>query len=183
MILAIVGMCGSGKSAACDYLQKKSFQRIYFGNWTLTELKKRRLEVNPANEKKVREDLRATHGMGAFAKLSIPRIQTLVNCSNKICIDGLYSWSEYLILREAFNHSIKLIQIYADKEIRYSRLAKRKDRPLSREEAEERDIAEIENIAKGGPIAFCDSLVINDAALSGLCSHLEKLLTTLERRD
>ena len=37
-IIAIVGMCGSGKSIASDYYEKKGFEKIYFGGVTLDKL-------------------------------------------------------------------------------------------------------------------------------------------------
>ena len=42
------------------------------------------------------------------------------------------------------------------------RLSKRKIRPFTKEEAIKRDISEIENIAKAGPIAYADYSVINN---------------------
>ena len=39
-IIAIVGMCGSGKSVACEYYEKRGYKSVYFGGITLEELKK-----------------------------------------------------------------------------------------------------------------------------------------------
>ena len=176
ILFTLVGMCGAGKSAAGIYLQQKSFLGVYFGALTLEELRRRGMEVTLENEQRVREDLRATHGMGAFAKLSMEKIKDLAKDTNLIYIDGLYSWSEYLILRQAFGDSIKLIQIYADKEIRYARLAGREHRHLTKEEAEKRDLAEIEHLEKGGPLAFCDHCVINNGSSSALHRQLDSLI-------
>lgn len=176
MILAVIGMCGAGKSAACKYLEKKSFQGIYFGYFTLAELKKNNMGINPKNERVIRENLRSKYGEGAFAKLAAPRLKNLCKSTNKIYIDGLYSWSEYLILRDIFKHALKLVQVYADKEIRYFRLSHRKERPLTPKEAESRDIAEIENLAKGGPIAFCDHLILNNESHAQLHCQLDTLI-------
>ena len=68
-IIAIVGMCGSGKSVASDLLVEKGYQKVYFGGVTLTKLKEKGLEVTPENEKIMREKLREDLGMGAFAKI------------------------------------------------------------------------------------------------------------------
>ena len=40
-IIAIVGMCGSGKSIASDYYEKQGFEKIYFGGVTLDKLKEK----------------------------------------------------------------------------------------------------------------------------------------------
>ena len=45
-IIVILGMCGSGKSVFCDYLEKKNFKRIYFGEVTFDKLKESGLEVS-----------------------------------------------------------------------------------------------------------------------------------------
>ena len=176
ILFALVGMCGAGKSAASIYLQQKAFLGVYFGALTLEELKRRGMEATLENEQRIREDLRSTHGMGAFAKLSIKKIKDLGKSTNRLYIDGLYSWSEYLILRQVFGNSIKLIQIYADKEVRYARLAGRERRHLTNEEAEKRDLAEIEHLEKGGPIAFCDHSVTNNGNTGVLHRQLDTLI-------
>ena len=76
-IVAIVGMCGSGKSIASDILEKKGFKKVYFGGVTLEKLKEKGLEVTPENEKMMREKLREDLGMGAFAKILLPKIKEL----------------------------------------------------------------------------------------------------------
>ncbi|MBQ8504893.1 MAG: dephospho-CoA kinase, partial [Clostridia bacterium] len=67
--VAVVGMCGSGKSVLCDYFVKMGWQSVYFGGVTVKQLKKRGIEVNEQNERAMRESLRANYGMGAFAVL------------------------------------------------------------------------------------------------------------------
>ena len=74
-VIAIVGMCGSGKSVASDYYINKGYQKVYFGGVTMDELKRRGLEVNPENEKKIREELRNEYGMAAFAILLLPTLR------------------------------------------------------------------------------------------------------------
>ena len=90
-IIAIVGMCGSGKSIASDYYEKLGFQNIYFGKVTLDQLKRENLEITPDNEKLIREKLRKEYGMGAFALLLLDQIQNASQKGN-VVLDGLYSW-------------------------------------------------------------------------------------------
>ena len=66
-LVAIVGMSGSGKSIATDYLEKKGWEKIYFGGVVLDELKKANMEITPDNEKYMREKLRSDYGMAAIA--------------------------------------------------------------------------------------------------------------------
>lgn len=174
-IYAVVGMCGSGKSVACDYLEKRGYEKVYFGGVTMDELKKQGLEVNEQNEKKMREALREKYGMGAYAVLLIPKIKELYAMGN-VVLDGLYSWDEYVVLEETFGDSLEIIAVVADKKVRYERLAKREIRPLTEEEAKHRDIAEIENLKKGGPIAFADYYIYNNGSKEDYYSRLEEVL-------
>ena len=176
MILAIVGMCGAGKSRVVNYLEQEGFSGVHFGSLTIEEIKRRNLPLTSENEKVIREELRRQHGMGAFAVLSIPTIERLKIRTDKIYIDGLYSWQEYRILRERWGKDLIIVLVYADKCIRYRRLLERKFRPLSREEAEKRDITEIENLDKGGPIAFCDYLLINNGDEALLEKEVQEML-------
>jgi len=175
-VIALTGMCGSGKSAAAAKLEEKGFAKVYFGGITMNELKKRGMEISESNERMIREELRQKHGMAAFALLSISEINRLLENNKKVFIDGLYSWSEYRALRETYGENIVLLEIFSDKNIRYDRLAQRKIRPLTREQAAGRDITEIENIEKGGPIAFSDYKLENNGSLTELYRRLEKIL-------
>ena len=63
-IVAIVGMCGSGKSVASEYLENTlGYKKVYFGGVTMKKLQEANLEVNPENEKMMREKLRKELGI------------------------------------------------------------------------------------------------------------------------
>lgn len=178
-LIAIVGMCGSGKSIASEYFEKKGYKKIYLGGITMDKLKEENLEVNPENEKMMREKLRKDYGMGAYALLSIPKIEELIKTDN-VVLDGLYSWDELKILKEKYPN-IKVISIVVDKNIRYERLTTREIRPLTNQEAEKRDISEIENVAKGGPIAFADYYILNNGDMEIYNSELERIKKEIEK--
>jgi len=173
-IVALVGMCGSGKSIVNDYFKALGYTSVYFGGITMDELQKRGLEVTPSNEKMVREGLRKQYGPGAFAILNLPKIEAVLANGNVI-IDGLYSWSEYKILKEKFGDDLVVISVYAPPKIRYERLSSRPVRPIASDEAKQRDYAEIENIEKGGPIAMADYTLLNDKDLDSLKEQLKAL--------
>ena len=177
-LYAIVGMCGSGKSIASDYLVSKGFNKVYFGGVTMDKLKEANLEVNPENEKMMREKLRNELGMGAFAIVLLPKIKECVNNGNTV-LDGVYSYDEVKILKENFPE-LKIIAIVCDKDIRYNRLSIREVRPLTNEEASARDIAEVENIAKAPPIAMADYYILNNGSVEEYKTRLEEIL---ERND
>jgi dephospho-CoA kinase len=173
-IIAVIGMCGSGKSEAVKYFVGKGFKKVYFGDVVITELKTRGLEINEANERKVREELRKEFGMGVMAIKSIEKIKEYYKADN-VVIESMYSWDEYKIIKKEFGDKFKLLTIYTTKDLRYERLGKREFRPLTIEEATSRDLSEIENLDKGGPIAYTDYTLINDSSLEELNKNLEKL--------
>ncbi len=174
-IYAVVGMCGSGKSEAVKRFIEKRYSRVYFGEVVINEIKARNLEVNEKNERFIREELREKYGMSAMAVKSIDKIRELFKNGN-VVIESLYSWSEYKIIKNEFGDAFKLIAIHTEKEIRYKRLMTRDYRPLSFEQSESRDISEIENIEKGGPICFCDYLIINNSDLETLYKEIDKII-------
>ena len=49
--VAVVGMCGSGKSVVADFFCQKGWDRVYFGGVTVSELKRQGIEINEANAK------------------------------------------------------------------------------------------------------------------------------------
>ena len=177
-LLILVGMAGSGKSSVARHLEQKGWRVIRFGALTMQELEKRGLPINQANEKAVREELRAKRGMDAYARLLLPSIKESLATSPTV-IDGLYSWAEYKFLKSHFGGQMKFVAIYAARSMRYARLSQRPDRPLSLAEAEQRDYAEIENVEKGGPIAMADYTIVNDGTKKGLFRAIDKLLSTL----
>lgn len=177
-MVAIVGMCGSGKSIASEYYEKRGYKKVYFGGVTMKKLKEEGLEITPDNERIMREKLRKDYGMGAYALLLLDEISYLRESSN-VVLDGLYSWDELKILKEKFN-DLKIVSIVVDKEIRYSRLKEREIRSLSSEEANIRDITEIENIAKGGPIAYADYYIVNNGDLNYYYNELDRVTKIIE---
>lgn len=175
-IIAVLGMCGAGKSVVCDYLEDLGFKTIYFGGVTMDKLKEENLEVTPENEKMMRERLRKEYGMAAYAILLLPKIKELSKTED-VVIDGLYSWDELKVLKNEFD--LTTIAVVVDKELRYERLSKRKNRPFSKEDAIKRDISEIENLAKAGPIAYADYYIFNIKTKEKMKKRLEEILINI----
>jgi dephospho-CoA kinase len=174
-IIAVIGMCGSGKSEAVKFFEEHSYAKVYFGEVVMNEMKAKGLEVNEKNERETRENLRKEFGMGAMAVKSIDRINKLYEKGN-VVIESLYSWEEFKIIKDKFGDAFKLLCIYTTKELRYKRLGERPFRPLTRVEAMSRDVSEIEKLDKGGPIAYADDLVMNDTSLNDLKNKLQQYI-------
>jgi dephospho-CoA kinase len=178
--IVFVGMPGAGKSVCMNYLKDKGLPSSYFGGITLDEMKKRGLEVNEANERLVREDIRAKEGKGAYALRIIAQIEAQFEAGNDyVVVDGLYSWTEYKIFKESLEDRAIIVAVVSPRHLRHQRLATRKVRPLSEVEANSRDYAEIEHVEKGGPIANADYFLANEESVEQLEADLAKLLKTL----
>lgn len=175
-IIAIVGMCGSGKSIASGYLEEIGYKKVYFGGVTMEKLKEEGFEVTPDNEKMMREKLRRDLGMGAYAIVLLPKIKELAK-ENNVVLDGLYSWDELKILQNEFD--LTTIAVVADKKLRYERLSERIERPFNKEDAIKRDISEIENIAKAGPIAYADYYIFNNGTINEFYERLKVILAQI----
>ena len=178
-VVSIVGMAGSGKSEVARVFESTGFARVRFGDITDEEVGRRGLELNEQNERQVRQQLRQEHGMAAYAILSLPRIDGLLK-SGDVIVDGLYSWEEYLLLKDRYKDDFALVAVWASPETRYERLTTRPVRPLTREEAVGRDVAEIENLNKGGPIAMADFTIMNGSSLEDLEKQTERVLAALK---
>ena len=176
--LILVGMPGAGKSLCAQHLESKGYFQLRFGAVVENEVRRRGWELNPANERIVREELRGQHGMAAMARLSLPTLKAALQ-HQRIVIDGLYSFSEYKLLREELGAPLVLVAVVAARHLRYQRLASRLIRPLTPTEAQQRDVQEIENLEKGGPIAMADYTLLNDGPPENLLKQLDDLLDRL----
>ena len=184
-LICLVGMCGAGKSEVAEHLKtKKEYGFVRFGQITLDKVREMGKEPTEALEREIREKMREEHGMAAFAILNISKFDKLLEKGDVIG-DGLYSWEEYLVLKEKYGDQLIVIATYAPPKMRYERLegrAKRhgKDddkryRSFPKEEATSRDKSEIENLHKAGPIAMADYLVKNTTSLDDLKSQVDDI--------
>jgi len=178
-VVSVVGMTGSGKSEVAGVFQKHGFICVRFGDITDAEIARREWTLNEVNERRIREMLRSEHGMSAYAKLNIPRIDATLKKANVVA-DGLYSWEEYLLFREYYGENYITVAVYTAPVTRYRRLSARSVRGLTHDEAASRDIAEIENLNKGGPIAMADYTIINDNSLEEVTKQVEKIIEKLQ---
>ena len=183
-IIAFVGLAGAGKSEAVEYMTSKGFPKVYFGGVVLDAMTEAGLEHTQANEKPFREELRAREGKDFVVKRIISQIHDLVAAGQRrIVADGLYTWTEHKALKHEFSNNLIVVAIVAPRHLRHHRLTKRPIRPLTIEEANERDWAEIENLEKGGPIAIADNFIANDGSLEDLHTVIDKELDYFHFRE
>lgn len=179
IVIAVVGMAGSGKSEVARIFEQNGFSRVRFGDITDIEISKRGLTLNEENERQVRQQLRKEYGMAAYAILSLPLIEKSLQISD-VVVDGLYSWEEYLLLKKKYSVNFKVIAVYSSPTTRYKRLSHRLVRPLTYGQARGRDSAEIENLNKGGPIAMADFTIINESSFESMVQQTERILAVIK---
>jgi dephospho-CoA kinase len=188
-LICLVGMAGAGKSEVAEYLmEKRKFGYVRFGQITLDMVKKMGEKPSEALERKIREDNRKKYGMAAYAILNEPKFDELLK-SGDVIGDGLYSWEEYIELKNRYGESLIVIAVYAPPEMRYSRLdgraaghgkdEKMRFRSFTRKEAAARDYAEIENLHKAGPIAMADCTLINTGKRGDLHKAIDMVLSKI----
>ena len=180
-IIAFVGLPGAGKTTAVEYFTERGFPKVYFGGVIYKAMEEAGIAVTPESQQIFREKFRQEHGKDVVVNTIIEQINNLVNAGQRIIIaDGLYSWTEYKVLKRAFPGELDVVAVVAPRRVRYRRLADRPERPFTNNEAYDRDTTEIENLEKGGPIAIADHYIINDGSREELEEKLEALREELE---
>ena len=182
-ILAIVGMSGSGKSVVVDHLTNLGLPKIYFGGMIYKEMEKRGIErtADGESEKHFREMIRETEGKDWVVRQVIESTKNLIAAGQKrIVLDGLYTWTEYKILKKEFPGQMTVLAVVVDKSIRHKRVAKRPERAFNAEEIQERDRSEIENLEKGGPIAMADYYLLNNGSVEELEKDVDEVLKKVD---
>ncbi len=174
-VLAIVGMPGSGKGTVTDRLEAKGFKKIYFGGMVYEEVERRGLDI-VMDERNVREDMRRQEGKAVLAKRAVMRAKEYFeDGSQTVVMDGLYSWSENKYLMDEFGDDLIVAAVVAPRKLRWKRASDRNDnvRKYTSEQVAMRDVEEIENLEKGGPIAYADHYFNNVRTPQDLLDDLD----------
>ena len=182
-IIAIVGMSGSGKSVVVDHLTAKGYPKVYFGGMIYKEMEKRGIPrtEDGESEKKFREEIREKEGKDWVVNQVIKETKDLINAGQKrIILDGVYSWTEYKILKKEFPKNLYFVAVVVDKKLRYDRVSIRPDRPFDSTAIRERDRSELENLEKGGPIAAADYYILNNGTIEEARNRLDDILKEIE---
>lgn len=180
-IVAIVGMSGSGKSTAVRHMTEKGVPKVYFGGMILNEMERRGIEITADNEREFREQIRAEEGNDWVVRQAVIEVRRLIEAGQRrIVLDGVYSWSEYKILKKEFPKEMVFIAMVPPRRERHRRVADRAERPLTAEEINRRDYSEIENLEKGGPIANADYFICNDGSKEDMWGKVGKVLEDID---
>ena len=182
-LLAVVGMSGSGKSTAIEYLTDRGVPKVYFGGIIYKAMEEAGIErtEDGESEKIFRQEIREKEGKDFVVKRVVDEVRHLIDAGQKrIVLDGLYTWTEYKILKKEFPKEMTVVAVVMPKKLRHKRVAARPDRSFDAKAISERDWSEIENLEKGGPIANADYFLDNGGMVGELHEGLGKILGEIE---
>ncbi|MCX8192090.1 MAG: AAA family ATPase [Nitrososphaerales archaeon] len=158
-MVCITGMPGSGKSTVAKGLQKIDFEVVNMGDVIREEVMRRGLELNDKNMGETMKAVRRELGMGAVAKLCLPKIHK--SDSKYIAIDGIRSMHEVEVFKQL--GEVRLLAIHASPDRRFQLLKKRGrlDDPESWKDFQRRDRRELD-VGIGEAIALADEVISNN---------------------
>ncbi|MHA1699341.1 MAG: AAA family ATPase [Promethearchaeota archaeon] len=160
--IGIVGMPGSGKSTAADFLKdERNAVIICMGNIVREQVQNEGLPVNAENLGRMAEELRKKHGPGIIAELTAKKVESIPDKNALIIIDGIRSMDEVNSFRKRW--PLHILAIYSPPRVRHERLKKRKrdDDIIDDSYFQLRDSREL-GFGIGDVIALADAAVIND---------------------
>jgi dephospho-CoA kinase len=165
-IIVVTGMPGAGKSEVAQAFRDIGIPVIVMGDVVREETRKRGLDTNPENTRKIMLELREKDGLGAIAKRCLDWFQRLE--SDVIVIEGCRSIAEIDVFDD-YADDVTIICVHSSPKVRYARLRDRNrpDAPPTWENFRERDIREI-SVGLGGVIALSDVMLINEGTLESL---------------
>ena len=76
-LIAFVGLAGSGKSSAVEYLTEKGYPKVYFGGVIYKAMEEAGIEVTWDSQKKFREEIREREGKDFVVRRVIKEIHDL----------------------------------------------------------------------------------------------------------
>ncbi len=176
-LVIVTGMPGAGKSGVAQAFHDAGIPVIVMGDVIRDETRRRGLEPNPENTKKVMLELREKKGAGAVALFCMDRLKKL--SSEMVVIEGCRSIAEIDVFDDCAE-SVVIVCVHASPKARYSRLRERnrEDAPPSWEVFRERDIREI-SVGLGGVIALSDIMLVNEGTLTDFQEQSKELVKRL----
>jgi dephospho-CoA kinase len=181
MIIAFVGMPGSGKSLAIETLKKESIPVIHLRPVIEEECKKRGLPINNRTLREVATDLRNKYGRDIVVQRALPKIDEAYK-KGHVALDSLKSPEEINLLRKR-GYGVALIAVHASPATRFDRIRHRGEKwdPQELKEFNWRDQMEL-NWGLGNLIAQADTMLVNEFSPDALVSAVQNLLSTIKKK-
>jgi dephospho-CoA kinase len=173
-LIIVTGMPGAGKSEVAEVFRRNRYPIIVMGDIIREETRRRGLEANRENTKKIALELREIDGPGAVAKHCIKEMEKAGD--QLIVIEGCRSLAEVDVFDD-YAETVTIVSVHTSPSTRFARLKSRArdDAPPEWEAFRERDMREI-SIGLGGVIAMSDIMLINESTIEELQKLSEEIL-------
>jgi dephospho-CoA kinase len=170
-------MPGAGKSGIADAFCDAGVPVIVMGDVIREETRKRGLQPDPENTRKVMLELREKGGSGAVATHCVEKLKE--SKTDIVVIEGCRSIAEVEVFDD-YSDEVVIVCVHSAPKERFNRLKERNrdDAPPSWEVFRERDIREI-SVGLGGVIALSDIMIVNDGTLAEFQKKSVKLVKRL----
>jgi len=180
-VIGIVGLIGAGKDTAAKYIETKyGYKPISYSELVHEKVKEENLEPTRENLQMIAKKYRERYGFDYFARLAVEK--ALSSGEEKIILKELRRKEDVEFPKSVFKN-FYVIEIYANKKIRFERLLKRKSQkdPKTWEEF----LMQEENEKKLGfheALKYADFRVENNGSLEELFSNLDKVMKIIESK-
>lgn len=169
MLVLICGLAGAGKTTCLEILESLGGgAKVYVGSFITAEVIRRGMESTPESERVVREDLRAAHGMEAFAQLALPTIHGILEVGRVALVDAIYCAEEYDFYRQHCSSQVVRIAVDTARSERQKRLQTRLLRPIDSSSLDKRDEFELTKLGLADVMAAAEYKISNNGSLSDL---------------
>jgi len=175
VVIGIVGLIGSGKDTAAEYIAKKYNYLIISYRDVIAEIMQRiGLETNRENMQRFAREARDKHGEDVFAKKVLEKIKKSKN--KKIIVKEMRTEGDLLTIRRNLG-SFFVIEVFAEEKLRYERLKKRKrlGDPKNFEEFLIQQKRE-EELGYTKSLEYADYCLENNGSLKELYEKIDKLM-------
>lgn len=171
-------MPGAGKSEVADIFRNNGYPVVVMGDIIREEAKRRGLEANRTNTKKIALALREKDGPGAIAKLCAEKMKETQ--AGTVVIEGCRSLAEVDVFDD-YAEAVTIVSVHTSPSTRFERLQSRgrDDAPLEWTSFRERDLMEV-SLGLGGVIAMSDIMLINEGTIEELRNASKEILKRLK---
>ncbi|MFC1454546.1 AAA family ATPase [Candidatus Undinarchaeota archaeon] len=178
IVVALIGMPGSGKGVASELFKESGFEIYYMNSVLKEEIAKRNIEYSVDNVGMVANELRELEGMAAVAKRLAPKI-----VSEKSCVEGVRSNYELDAFRKLFENLV-VVALDCRLEVRYERVKGRgrTDDVQSYEEFLKKDEREAGWGVKAG-IEEAEYRIDNNGSIAELKNQVQKAIEDIQAKD
>ena len=165
-LIVVTGMPGAGKSEVADTFRSANVPVIVMGDVIREEVRRRGLQPDPVNTKKVMLELRKENGPGAVAMQCIHDLKQTT--AELVVVEGCRSVAEIQVFDD-YVETVITVCVHASPATRFARLRARgrDDDPRDWSVFRERDIREI-SVGLGGVIALSDIMLVNEGTVDEL---------------